>query len=314
MTKNLKNIGIFFIIPLIVFSSYTTIVNGNNNLYNDNFQNVEKITNNTRFQQKENIDQTQDASEINDITKNYWAVLIGINDYPGDNNDLPYSINEITSFQKTLLHTRNWKQSNIKILTDTNATNSSLINAIKWLDENEDSNDVSIIYFAGHGSRNSNGQEYLMLYDAKITDKELDTQLDNLEGKIIVILDSCKSGGFIEELRQNKRVILTACSKNELTYQDDNLQSGIFGYFLNRTLDKLAKSAETAFLFTNPLCVSYSEKLSEIYHGNYTFHPAKYDGTIGLTKIITWRKFLPSSLENLASFKIKSFKSKIWIL
>jgi hypothetical protein len=123
MTKNLKNIGIFFIIPLIVCTSYTTIVNGNNNLYNDNFQNVEKITNNTLLQQKENIDQTQDASEINDITKNYWAVLIGINDYPGDNNDLPYSINEITNFQKTLLHTRNWKQSNIKILTDTNATN-----------------------------------------------------------------------------------------------------------------------------------------------------------------------------------------------
>ena len=314
MTNHRQNIGIFFILLLIVSASCTTMVNGKHNVNTDNFQNAEKITNNTLFQPTENTDPTQDTSKINDITKNYWAVLIGINDYPGTTNDLPYSVNEITSFQNTLLHTRNWKQSNIKILTDTNATNSSLINAITWLDENEDSNDVSLIYFAGHGSRNAEGQEYIMLYDAKITDKELDTQLDNLEGKIIVILDSCKSGGFIEELRQNKRVILTACSKNELTYQDDNLQSGIFGYFLNRTLDKLAKSAETAFLFTNPLCVSYSEKLSEIYHGNYTFHPAKYDGTIGLTKIITWRKFLPSSLENLASFKIKSFKSKIWIL
>ncbi len=314
MTNHRQNIGIFFILLLIVSASCTTMVNGKNNVNTDNFQNAEKIINNTLFQRTENTDPAQDASEINDITKKYWAVLIGINDYPGDNNDLPYSVNEITSFQNTLLHTRNWKQSNIKILTDTNATNSSLINAITWLDENEDSNDVSLIYFAGHGSRNAEGQEYLMLYDAQITDKGLDTQLDTLEGKVIVILDSCKSGGFIEELRQNKRVILTACSKNELTYQDYNLQSGIFGYFLNRTLEILAKSAETAFLFTNPLCVRYSEKLSEIYHRNYTFHPAIYDGTIGLIKIITWRKFLPISSEDLASFKIKSIKSKIWIL
>jgi hypothetical protein len=98
MTKNIKNIGIFFIIPLILFTSFTTIVNGKNNLNNDNFQNVEKITNNTLFQPTENINLKQDISEINDITKNYWAVLIGLNDYPGYANDLPYSINEITSF------------------------------------------------------------------------------------------------------------------------------------------------------------------------------------------------------------------------
>ena len=29
----------------------------------------------------------------------YWAVLVGINDYPGQSNDLPYSINEISSFK-----------------------------------------------------------------------------------------------------------------------------------------------------------------------------------------------------------------------
>jgi hypothetical protein len=184
----------------------------------------------------------------------------------------------------------------------------------KWLDENEDSNDVSIFYFAGHGGCNSYGHEYIRLFDAKITDEELDTQLDNLEGKVIIILDSCKSGGFIEELHQNKRVILTACSKDELAYQDNNLQSGIFGYFLNIGLDKLVKSAEMAFLFTHPLCVYYSKKISEMYHADYTFHPTIDDSNIGLLKIITWRKFLPTSSGDLTSFKIKSRQSKIWIL
>jgi len=314
MTNKIKNIKIFFIILLILFASFTTIVTANDNLYNDNFQTTENITNNTLLRQKENIDTKQDLFKINDIKINYWAVLIGLNNYPGTENDLPFSVKEITSFQNTLLNSKNWKQSNIKILTDNNATNSSLISAIQWLDENEDSNDVSIFYFAGHGSTNYDGHEYIKLFDVKIIDRELDSLLDNLEGKVIVILDSCKSGGFIEELHQNKRIILTACSKDELAYQDYNLQNGIFGYFLNMSLAKFAKSAEMAFLFTYPLCIYYSKKISEQYNTDYTFHPVKDDKTIGLSKIITWRKFLPNSSVNISSLISKFRDLKIWIL
>jgi hypothetical protein len=308
MTNKIKNIRIFFIILLILFASFTTIVNAENNTY----QNVEKITN-TLVQQKQNIALTHDTLEINNLTKNYWAVLIGINNYPGTQNDLPFSVNEITGFQKTLLSTKNWKQSHIKTITDNNATNASFINAIEWLDENEDSNDVTIFYFAGHGSNNSDGHAYIRLFDAKITDEELDKQLDNLEGNVIVILDSCDSGGFIQALHQDKRVILTACSKDELAYQDYNLQNGIFGYYLNLSL-KLAKSAEIAFLYTYPLCIYYGKKISQEYNTDYTFHPVIDDNTIGLTKIITWRKFLPSSSVNITAIVSKFRGLKIWIL
>ena len=298
MTNKIKTMKIFFIIFILLFASLTTIVTGNNNLYTDNFQNTENII----------------SIQLNNTTKNYWAVLIGLNNYPGTENDLPFSVNEITSFQNTLLNTKNWKQSNIRIITDNNATNSSLINAMQWLDENEDSNDVSIFYFAGHGSCDYEGHEYIRLFDSKIIDEELDRHLDNLEGQVIVILDSCKSGGFIEELHQNKRIILTACSKYELAYQDFNLQNGIFGYYLNISLAKFAKSAELAFLFTYPLCVYYSKKISEQYNTDYTFHPAKDDNTIGLSKIITWRKFLPNSSVNISSLISKFRDFKIWIL
>ncbi len=314
MTNNIKNIRIFFIVLLILCASFTTIVTATNNLYTDVIQNTEKITNTALLPLQENIDLNQDVFQITNITKNYWAVLIGLNNYPGTENDLPFSVTEITGFQNTLLGTKNWKQSNIKIITDTNATNASLITAIQWLDENEDSNDVSIFYFAGHGSCNSEGQEYIRLFDARITDIELDAQLDNLEGQVIVILDSCKSGGFIEELHQKNRIILTACSKDELAYQDYNFQNGIFGYFLNISLAKFAKSAELAFLFTYPLCVYYSKKISEQYNTDYTFHPAKDDNTIGLSKIITWRKFLPNSSVNMSSLISKFREFKIWIL
>jgi len=314
MTNNIKTIRICFIVLLLVFASCTTIASGTNTVYTDIFQNTEKITNTTLFQLKENIDINQDIFQITNITKNYWAVLIGLNNYPGTENDLPFSVTEITSFQNTLLGTKNWKQSNIKIITDNNATNASLITAIQWLDEHEDSNDVSLFYFAGHGSCNIEGHEYIRLFDAKITDIELDQQLDNLEGQVIVILDSCKSGGFIEELHQNNRIILTACGKDELAYQDFNLQNGIFGYFLNISLAKFAKSAELAFLFTYPLCVYYSKKISEQYNTDYTFHPVKDDNTIGLSKIITWRKFLPNSSVNMSSLISKFRDLKIWIL
>ena len=84
-------------ILLIVCASFTTIVTGTNNSYTNVFQNTEKITNTTLFHLQENIDINQDVLQITNITKNYWAVLIGLNNYPGTENDLPFSVTEITS-------------------------------------------------------------------------------------------------------------------------------------------------------------------------------------------------------------------------
>lgn len=221
--------------------------------------------------------------KYNDIQ--YRAVLIGINDYPGETGDLPYSVNEINSFKKTLIDGENWIETNIQTITDNQATINNIITSIEWLSINADDNDISIFYYSGHGSRDLNN-EYLFVYDGTISDIELDEKLDTINGRVIVILDSCYSGGFVEDLKEYKRIVMAACGENNLTYQYSGFESGIFGYFVNLSLEKMTKNAEFTFLFAYIGTVYYSKKLSEEYGEDYSIYPKFSDGTIGITKII----------------------------
>jgi len=243
--------------------------------------------------------------------REYWAVIVGINDYPGQSNDLPYSINEITSFKNTLLKGRNWLPSNIRIVTDKNATREGIFDALEWLDEQEDKNDVSVFYYVGHGSQNSGINESLSVYNSEIYDEELDIHLDNLEGQVVIIIDCCYSGGFIEELGQLKRVILTACEKDEKAYQYEELKSGIFGYYVKLYLEKLTKTAELTFLFSFFHTIYYTEQLSEEYNRDYTMHPKIYDGCFGRVKMIKRLFLKPVSFVQLIHSKIQNNSSKI---
>lgn len=244
------------------------------------------------------VAQTSKLLTEESFQKDYWAVLIGINDYPGSSGDLPFSVNEILSFRNTLLEGGNWQDSHIRVLTDSDATVNGVFDALNWLDENEDKNDISIIYYAGHGSRNSSN-ERLQIYDGYISDIDLDAKLDDMEGNIVIILDCCYSGGFINEVGQRGRVILAACQKDSLTYQDYNLKSGIFGYFVNFSLQKITKGAEGTFLVAYISSVIYSNRLSQKYEADYTIYPCIYDGIFGRTKIIKRHSFFNAFIPSL---------------
>lgn len=215
-------------------------------------------------------------------TREYWAVLVAINNYNG--MPLPYSVNEVTNFKNTLLAASNWNESHIKMVLGGSATKKGIYDALTWLSVNADCNDVSIFYFVGHGGRNLTN-EYVMAYDGAIYDSELSTYISGIPGVIVVIIDTCYSGGFIKELKGFDRVILTACREDEVTYQVKELKSGIFGYFLNISLSRYTKTAESSFILTKFLSTYYSVMLGN--NSEYIVHPRFYDGTLGLTKIVS---------------------------
>jgi hypothetical protein len=248
-------------------------------------------------------------SKMRNDGKEYWALLMAINDYPGS-NDLPYSINEILSFKTTLLNGGNWLESNIKVLTDDEVNITGIDNAINWLSMNADEDDITIIYYAGHGGQSSTN-EHINVINGSISDIELNDKLESIPGKTIVIIDACHSGGFIQELKQRNRIILTACRKDNLTYQYTKFKSGIFGYFLNLSLDKYTKNIETAFIFTFFASVYYTNKLSDEFDEDYTIYPQMYDGTLLITKIINKHSYRATFIMELLSLKTNN-KLNLW--
>jgi hypothetical protein len=163
------------------------------------------------------------------------------------------------------------------------ATRANIIQGFAQLDSIEDEDSLVIFYYSGHGGQtpDDNGDEndgldeFIAMYDTDLvgdyfinvlTDDDLDALLANLESEnIVVILDSCYSGGMLDvattgvsgdlrrrglgrpegsgpnagsadlipmaDLVRPGRVIITGATSDQSTWESDELQNGVFTYF-----------------------------------------------------------------------------------
>jgi len=211
-------------------------------------------------------------------------------------NGLAYSIPQMNGFIKTLQNGGNWQEENIHTLTNKQATEQNIFNEIEWLNESADENDVSLFYFIGHGG-SIQVNEYILAYDDPIYDYELDYYLEPIKGTMIVFIDACYSGGFIKELQNPNTIVMTACAKDEPTYQVHDLRSGLFGYFLNMSISWITKNIEASYIYTKIFTYIYSKQLNNTYGDINIIHPQFYDGTEGPTKIISRHAYLKNIIQ-----------------
>ena len=134
----------------------------------------------------------------------YRAVIVGIEDY-AEINPCTWADEDAREMKETLIDSPQWSNINIKILLDEDATKADIKAAIKWLATDAKEGDVSLFYFAGHGT-NDGVDVYICGYNSKpgIKDLSEDIRGDKLAewmGEIksqkIAIFDSCYSGGLI---------------------------------------------------------------------------------------------------------------------
>jgi len=213
----------------------------------------------------------------------YYALIIGVEVFAGGNlYPLEDKIDDdAISMYNLLLNSRNWKEKNIKIILNENATKDKIKDAIEnWLGKVADENDVVLIYYTSHGwktklSERKYGNAYIFTYnhtrgsgiETKITDKEFDLYVDKIKSKhIAIIFGSCYSGRMLA-LRQKGRVILAPggrfffCGVDE----DDSLGGGIFTHFVKQGFQGVADlnndgwvTAEEAFRYARLPTIHFS--------------------------------------------------------
>jgi hypothetical protein len=161
-------------------------------------------------------------SEPGDETE-YWALLVAVTEY-ADNPDqnLPEMLDEVNQFYDLLLTSPIWKEDHIKIIETEDATVINILHGLRWLDEKEDSNDMSVFFITTHGfplgyelppfDETDGTDEALASYwffaypTMIITDDEINFMLNQLESQgVCMIVDSCYSGGFNDSPGWNKK-------------------------------------------------------------------------------------------------------------
>lgn len=138
-----------------------------------------------------------------------YAIVIGIKDYPGNLNDLYYTVNDANSMASYLTQS-GWTVTNT--LTDSAATRSAIQSAIAALLSRVSSNSSILVYYSGHGSISyDNTTAYMIPWDGLtssngfdvgrwITPADIDGWMTSVPcTNRILILDSCYSGGFVDD-------------------------------------------------------------------------------------------------------------------
>ena len=167
------------------------------------------------------INNSSDTTIISNEDIEYWGLLVAVGIYADNpNENRPLMLEEVDDFHSTLLSCPWWKEDHIKVIKGEDATILNIIEGLKWLDEMEDEDDISLVYITTHGfplgvdippADEADGTDealvsfwgfaYKNLY---IWDDELNFYLNRLESfGVCLIIDSCYAGGFNDPPRMN---------------------------------------------------------------------------------------------------------------
>ena len=156
------------------------------------------------------------------------ALLVGINDYPGTQNDLMGCLNDVTNLYDVLVKYFGFQPGDIRMLTNARAKTQTVLDALAGLVEKSQSGDVLVFQYSGHGSqvRDLDGDELkdhkdeiLCPYDCDwdsrfIRDDDLAELFSPLKQGVLleVILDSCHSGTGTREMIVDRGLAGTAAA------------------------------------------------------------------------------------------------------
>jgi len=244
-----------------------------------------------------------------------WAVVVGINDYRHTRN-LKYAVNDARAFADYLREVVEVPEERIFCLTDEEATRNRVQSLLGTrLKRRAAAEDTVIIFYAGHGAVEADPldpdgdgfEKYLLPQDARLDDlyssaiamKEVHTIFQRIRAeRLIFIADTCYSGatggrsmlaaktraalsdGFFERISQGKgRVILSACSANEVSKEDDGLGHGLFSYYLLKGLEGEADQDGDGIITVSEVFGYLSRKVPEA--SGQDQHPVRKGETQG---------------------------------
>lgn len=172
------------------------------------------------------------------VTGYRYAVVVGISDYPGTENDLNYSDDDATEMAQALTNVYGF--TDVSLLTDLGATRSAILGKIE--DIPTDAGEV-VFFFSGHGANGiaEDGDkerldEAIVAHDATqivpIWDGELQGAFSEFAtSRIIFIFDTCLAGGMERDLSESGRVIAMATTERGLAWEGDVWENGEFSYY-----------------------------------------------------------------------------------
>jgi WD40 repeat protein len=179
-------------------------------------------------------------------------------------------------------------------LRDADATRDAILDGLDWIIHAvTDTNDVAMVFLAGHGMKTPDQHYRFLPYDydsnrterTTISDSELKDYLTKIGGKKIFFFDTCYAGAvmgaraidtqpdidrFANELRaaENGIVVFTSSSGNELSQEKDEWNNGAFTKAVVEGMRGAAARPEVPVIMISDLQGYVSRRVKELTSGN----------------------------------------------
>jgi uncharacterized caspase-like protein len=186
----------------------------------------------------------------------------------------------------------------VKVLTDEKATKDEIIDGFEWISKETTSNDVAMVFLAGHGVNDSGGVYYFLPVNANLERlrrtgvpfTEMKNTVTSLAGKTILFIDTCHAGnvmgaravapditGIVNELAsaENGAVVFASSTGKQYSFEDPTWGNGAFTKATVEGIEGKADYTGKGKITINMLDLYISERVKELTKGKQTPATAK---------------------------------------
>jgi len=158
-----------------------------------------------------------------------WAVIVGISGY-SDLVDILSRCSMDAMDMREFLLGQGVAPDQMMVLVDQNATRDAFNDALDQVFLRAGPEDRLVIFFSGHGNRNSPGSggpeepdamnDVICFHDGDMTDDDLARRTREFPGQTLLFIDACHSGGFVNDFRQGDNALVVTAAREDLSVSE----------------------------------------------------------------------------------------------
>jgi WD40 repeat protein len=235
------------------------------------------------------------------IKPKLYVLAIGVSQYGNPQYSLAYAAKDARDFVAAMMAQNDGLYRDVvvyrdKALTDAAATKDDILDGLDWIRKETTSNDVAMVFFAGHGVNDQNNYYFFYPFNVDpdrlmrtgLPFSDIKNAVSAVAGKALVFVDTCHSGNslglagrrgtldiniVINELSsaQNGVVVFSASTGSESSYERPEWNNGAFTKALVEGLAGAAAIGTSGRITYNMLNVYVSDRVKDLTKGQQ--HP-----------------------------------------
>jgi hypothetical protein len=220
-----------------------------------------------------------------------YVLAVGVSKYKNPEYNLNLASKDAQDFVTSLKGQKGKLYSDVvvRLLTDDKATKDDVLEGLDWLKQQVTSNDVGIMFVAGHGMNDKLGNYYFLPHNANpeqlirtgVSQNDIKQTFASLPGHTVFFIDTCYSGGamgnvrtsgFVNDLAsaENGAVVFTASSAGQLSQENSAWGNGAFTKSVVEGLNGSADFRKSGFITAKGLDYYVDDRVKTLTKGQQT--------------------------------------------